>query len=141
MLPFKGTLTRNILAFLSSSIWVGICWVYADVFTILLLPGYFNIWILNFDPHQANRFIIHKYFTEHALNNSRFPEHTVCVFSEYTWKCYCPHACSGNTFKIAQACSENTSSMFRRVQRTGLSDFQVCSVKHVQIMKYFARWG
>jgi hypothetical protein len=54
---------------------------------------------------------------------------------------YCPYACSGNTFKIAQACLDNTSTTFQRVQRTRMSDFQACSVKHLQIMKFFAKWG
>jgi hypothetical protein len=130
----KGTLTRKTLAFFHHlPYYISICLVYADGFKILLLSDYFNI-----NTHLAKCFRIHQPLTEQArkpLKRVLWTHLDYCPRVPWThldycmsvpWtrlktskrvlltarKCYCPHACSGNMCKKAQACSVKTFATY-----------------------------
>ncbi len=132
MNTLKGTLTQNILAFFiifnNKSVFFQ-CTL--TVFKFFLLPGHFNILILNFNTHLAKCFIICSSFTEHnkksfkcvywtRLNIANVISEHACVLYACSLNMlgnsnnsYHFQACSGNKCKIAWACLEN---ILKRVQ-------------------------
>ncbi len=121
---FKGTLTRDILAFF---------YIIFNVI-IFIFPSYFKIYILNFYPLLAKRFIICSSFTEHARKSLAWTEQMQSL----------------NTFGLFYACSLHTRGDSNLISHSQAFSENMCeiawaysrasSVKQLQIMKHFARW-